>query len=303
MQSSSALFRSREDKVFDCVNTAVLLLLALIVAYPIYFIVIASVSSPLSVSMGKISLWPDMINLEGYKKILKYEDIWRGYRNSIIYTSFGSVLAVTVTVCCGFAFTRPKLPFRRFILIMFTVPMFFNGGIIPTYLTINSLGLVNNPILMILFGSVGMYNIIIARSFIQNSIPAEIYEAAHLDGCGDFRYLTRIIFPMSKALIAVQFIFAIAGHWNDYFNALIYISDEKWKPLPLVIRRILIDTEWSMAESMNIGTVGSDASQAALLALSVKYCVFIVASLPVMLVYPFVQKYFVQGMMLGSVKG
>lgn len=294
---------SIEDKVFDTVVTVLLILLIIVIAYPLYFIIIASISDPSAVSRGEVLIWPRNFSLEGYNKVFSYSEIWVGYKNTIIYTVLGTLLSVSVTISCGFAFSRKKVKFRNLLLTLFIIPMFFGGGLVPTFLTIQRIGLLNNPVLLIILGSVSTYNILIAKSFISSSIPEELYEAAHIDGCGDLRYLVTVLVPLSKALIAVQVIFAASGYWNSYFNALIYITKPEYKPLSLVIRKILIDTDWSMADSMDIGRVGSDATRAQLMMLAVKYCVFIVSSLPLMFVYPFARKHFVKGVMIGSVKG
>ena len=294
---------ARSDKIYNAVNAAILIIILLIVAYPLYFIIIASISNPAAVSIGDVILWPLDINLDGYGKILDYPNIWVGYRNSLIYTGLGSFLSVSITIACGFAFSRRTVPFRNILLTFFIIPMFFGGGIVPTYLIISDLKLVNKPILLIILGCVNMYNIVIAKTYITSTLPEELYESAHMDGCGDLRYLVSIVVPLSKALLSVQMIFAISNYWNSYFNAMIYITNDNYKPLSLVIRRVLIDSDWSMNESMNIGQVGSDAARAQQMMLSVKYCVFIVSSLPLMIAYPFAQKYFVKGMMIGSVKG
>ena len=291
------------DRMFDLGNSILLILMMLIVAYPLYFIVIASFSDPSAITRGEVFLWPKSFSLEGYKKVFSYAEIWTGYRNTFIYTSVGSVLSVAITISCGFAFSRKNVPFRRLLITLFIIPMFFGGGLIPTFLVVQKLGLLNNPVLLVILGCVSTYNILIAKSFISSSIPEELYEAAHIDGCSDLRYLATVIVPLSKALIAVQFVFSISAYWNSYFNALVYITEAEYKPLSLVIRRILIDADWSMAESMDIGQIGSDAARAQQMVLAVKYCVFIVSSLPLMLVYPFARKYFVKGVMIGSVKG
>jgi len=293
---------TRVDRVFDKLNIILLALILLIVFYPLYFVVIASFSTPSKVSTGKILLWPDTLNLEGYKNIINYELIWSGYRNSIIYTVAGTFISVAATMCCGYVFTRRELPFRSLLLVIFTIPMFFGGGLIPTYLLMKDLHMVNNPIILILLGCVSMYNIIIARTFIDSTIPGEMFEAARIDGCNNIQYFLAIVLPLSKALIAVQVVFAAVGYWNNYFNALIYINDRGLLPLQMVIREIL-SVATNMKKEMEIGTLGDDAMMMAYKAEAIKYGVIVISSLPMLVVYPFAQKYFVQGVMIGSVKG
>ena len=302
MAKTARILESRADVVYNAINVALLIFLLVIVAYPLYFVVIASVSTPASVSMGKVFLWPDGVNLAGYKTILEYELIWSGYRNSILYTVAATLLHVAFTMCSGYVFSRRNLPFRQGMVVLFTIPMFFSGGLIPTFLLVRNMGLVNNPLILVVLGCVNMYNIIIARTFIDNTIPHELYEASLIDGANNLDYFLRIVLPLSKALIAVQVVYAAVGMWNNYFNGLIYINDREYLPLQNVIREIL-NVSTNMQKEMEMGNVGDDAIEAAYMAESIKYGVIIISSLPMMIVYPFAQKYFVQGVMIGSVKG
>jgi putative aldouronate transport system permease protein len=293
---------TRVDMVYDVLNIIMLSTLLLVVLYPLYFVIIASFSTPSMVSTGKVIFWPDKLNLEGYKMIIGYERIWTGYRNSILYTVFGTLLSVSITISVGYVFTRRELPFRNIFIVVFTIPMFFSGGLIPTFMLVRNLNLVDNPIILILLGCVSMYNIIIARTFIDSTIPTELFEAARIDGCNNIQYFLMIVVPLSKALIAVQVVFAAVGQWNNYFNALIYINSREYLPLQMVIREIL-SVSTNLQKELETATVGDDAMQAAYLAESVKYGVIVISSLPMLIVYPFAQKYFVQGVMIGSVKG
>ncbi len=239
---------SRIDRIYNAVNTFLLGVLLIIVAYPLYFIVIASFSDPSAVGTGQVLFFPKGLNLEGYQRIFEYEMLWVGYRNSIFYAVAGTLLSVSLTMMAAYVFTRNTLPGRKFFLILYTIPMFFNGGLIPTYLVVQDLHLVNSPFILILLGAVSMYNIIITKTYIRSNIPEELFEAAKIDGCGNIRYFFSIILPLSKAIIAVLVVFTVVGQWNSYFNALIYISDKALYPLQLVIRDIL-NTQTAMMKA------------------------------------------------------
>lgn len=293
---------SRIDRIYNAVNIFLLGVLLVIVAYPLYFIVIASFSDPSAVGTGQVLFFPKGLNLEGYQRIFEYEMLWVGYRNSIFYAVAGTLLSVNLTMMAAYVFTRNTLPGRKFFLILYTIPMFFNGGLIPTYLVVQDLHLVNSPFVLILLSAVSMYNIIITKTYIRSNIPEELFEAAKIDGCGNIRYFFSIILPLSKAIIAVLVVFTVVGQWNSYFNALIYISDKALYPLQLVIRDIL-NTQTAMMQALETGGMGADALAEIYQAESMKYGVIIVSSLPMMIVYPFAQKYFTKGVMIGAVKG
>ncbi len=290
------------DRAFDRINVSILALLVLIILYPLYFIVIASISDPSAVGTGQVLFFPKGINLNGYKRIFEYDMIWVGYRNSLCYAAAGSLLSVTLTMLTGYVFTRKSMPGRNFFLSLYIIPMFFSGGLIPTYLVVQKLNLVNNPLILILLGSVSMYNIIITKTFIRSNIPEELFEAAKIDGCGYTRYFLRVVIPLSKAIIAVLMVFSVVGQWNAYFNALIYISDKAFLPLQIVIRDIL-STQTAMMQALETGSMGADAMMEIYKAESMKYGVIIVASLPMLMIYPLAQKYFTKGIMIGAVKG
>ena len=293
---------SRIDRIYNAVNIFLLGVLLVIVAYPLYFIVIASFSDPSAVGTEQVLFFPKGLNLEGYQRIFEYEMLWVGYRNSIFYAVAGTLLSVSLTMMAAYVFTRNTLPGRKIFLILYTIPMFFNGGLIPTYLVVQDLHLVNSPFVLILLSAVSMYNIIITKTYIRSNIPEELFEAAKIDGCGNIRYFFSIILPLSKAIIAVLVVFTVVGQWNSYFNALIYISDKALYPLQLVIRDIL-NTQTAMMQALETGGMGADALAEIYQAESMKYGVIIVSSLPMMIVYPFAQKYFTKGVMIGAVKG
>ncbi|MEG1874961.1 MAG: carbohydrate ABC transporter permease [Angelakisella sp.] len=287
------------DKVFDVINFFVLAVLLLIVAYPLYFIIIASVSDPAAVARGQVVLWPKDISFDGYKEIIKNKDLWIGYKNTIFYTVVGTILNVSITMMAAYVLSRKDLPGRNFFTFLFTFTMFFSGGLIPTYLTMKRLNLLDTYAILILMGAISTYNLIIARTFIQSNIPNELFEAASVDGCSDFRYFFSIVLPLSKAIIAVLVVYYAVGHWNEYFNGLIYVSDKMKRPLQVFLQEILLQSSYTSELSM----ASDNASQSIMVAESMKYGVIIVSSLPVMVLYPFMQKYFMKGVMIGSVKG
>lgn len=295
--------KTRFDCHFDRVVCILLVVLLLSVLYPLYFVVIASFSDPTLVSTGRVALIPKGITFEGYKKVIEYQKIWTGYRNTILYVIAYTALSVALTMTAGYAVSRKNLAGRNAIMMFMTFTMFFSGGLVPTYLLMDNLGLTGNPILIVLLGSVSVYNIIIACTFISQSIPDELYEAAAIDGCSHFQFFGRVVVPLSPALLAVLTLFAAVGQWNSWFNAMIYLREPEHMPLQIVLREIII-SESTLAQNTDAGgMMGEDAAQQALLVESMKYAVIIVSTLPIMCLYPFVQKYFVKGIMIGSIKG
>ncbi|MDR1060364.1 MAG: carbohydrate ABC transporter permease [Clostridiales bacterium] len=290
------------DRVFDAAVFAVLLLLLLLVAYPLYFTVIASVSAPSDVAFGRVVLFPKNIGFEGYQKVVEYGPIWTGYRNTILYTVAYTLISVIVTMMAGYALSRKSMPFRGFIMAFMTFTMFFSGGQIPTYLFMQQLGLIGNPLLIVVMGTVSVYNTIIARTFMSSSIPDELYEAATIDGCNHARFFVRMVVPLSPALISVLVLFAAVAQWNSWFNAMIYLKEQAHMPLSLVLRDLIVSQQGFMRE-MSMDSGGDDFTRQAMLAESMKYAVIIVSTLPILCLYPFVQKYFVKGVMVGSIKG
>ncbi|AYB44250.1 carbohydrate ABC transporter permease [Paenibacillus lautus] len=288
--------RSRADRLFDWFNYGFLALLLIVILYPLYFIVIASVSDPISVGGGKVWLFPVDFTLEGYQKILENQAIWVGYKNTILYMAVGTAVNVAITVTGAYPLSRKDMYGRNLFMFLITFTMFFSGGLIPTYLLVKSLGLMNSMWALILPGAVSVWNLIITRTFFQHNIPEELREAADMDGCSDFRFFLQVALPLSKAILAVLVLFYGVGHWNSFFSALIYLRDEAQYPLQLVLRNILIQNEVQELMNLELGA-GSNLSE------SIKYGVIIVASIPVLILYPMVQKYFVKGVMIGSLKG
>ncbi|MCT1397564.1 sugar ABC transporter permease [Paenibacillus sp. LC231] len=274
---------------------AVLMLIVLI--YPLYFIIIASFSEPAAVANGQVWLWPKDFTLAGYQELLKHSNIWIGYRNTIVYTIVGTAIGLVVNISAAYALSRKDLVGRKYISLLFIFTMFFNGGLIPTFMTIRDFQLYDTFLVMVLPFSVAAFNIIVARTFFQSSIPEDLWEAAQLDGCGNLRYFVTIVIPLSKAVISVIALWTAVGHWNSYFNALIYLKDTNLYPLQLILRNILVTNQMQSA----MGT-GEAAAIALRLANIMRYAVIIVATVPIMCIYPFVQKYFNQGVMIGAVK-
>jgi len=292
----------RSDVVFDTVVYATLGLLVIIIIYPLWFVVIASISDPAAVSFGKVVLLPSGFSLEGFRQVMVYPMIWRSYLNTIIYTACDVALTVSLTILAGYALSRKNLVGRKFIMIYFVITMFFSGGLIPTYLTVQSLGLRGNPAIVFLLGCVGVRNIVIVRTFIQSNIHESLVEAAFLDGCNHTRFLLKIVIPLSMPVIAVIALFTAVRQWNSWFTAMIYLTDENLMPLQMVLRNLLI-SQTAMMQDVLETTTGDNAVASAQLALSMRYALIIVSTLPIMTVYPFLQRYFVKGLTLGSVKG
>lgn len=288
--------KSGGDTVFYIINGVLLGIMALIVLYPLYFIIIASFSSPEAVLGGKVVLFPVDVNFDGYLKILERQDIWRGYLNTIIYTVLTVILALAVTVPAGWALSRKTLPGKKLWMVYFIIPMFFGGGLIPFYNVMSSLGLVNTIWAIILPSILSVWNLFMTKTFFESSISDGLIEAAKIDGAGPFRIFFSIVIPLSKAILAVMALYYAVGQWNSYFNAMIFLQDETLYPLQLVLKEILIASE------STVGGSGETILEQFRLANQLKYVSVIVSSLPVLCLYPFVQKYFAQGVMIGSLK-
>lgn len=288
----------RSDVAFNIILYAACTLLLLLILYPLWFIVIASFSDPSAVAGGHVWLLPVGFTLDGYEELLKQANVWIGYRNTIAYTLVGTLIALAVNIPAAYALSRRDLWGRRALMGLYVFTMFFSGGLIPTFLTIQQVGLYNTFWVMVLPFSVSAYNIIVARTFFQNSLPAELWDAAQMDGCGNLRFFFTMALPLSKAVVSVIALWTAVGQWNSYFNALIYIRDGSLHPLQLIMRNILI-TNQSFAA---LGT-GEAAIIAMRKANLVRYAMIIVSTVPIMCVYPFIQKYFDQGVMIGSIKG
>ncbi|GIQ66902.1 sugar ABC transporter permease [Paenibacillus cisolokensis] len=300
----SAVKETKRDKLFLICNYIFVFLAFVIVLYPLIYIVSASVSDPKYVGSGEMWLWPKGITFEGYQRVFENSAIWRGYRNTILYTVVGTLINLIVTLPAAYALSRKDFVGRNFFMGMFMVTMFFGGGLVPTYLLVKELGMINTMWALVIPSAASIWNIVVSRTFFQTSIPKELQEAAQMDGCTNMRLFIKIIVPLSMPIIAVMSLFYGVGHWNSYFSALIYLNDSAQYPLQLVLRQILVLQEMSAQGSgmMDASTASALNNKAEIAAL-VKYAVIIVATLPVIVVYPFLQRYFVQGVMIGSVKG
>lgn len=289
----------RGDGLFDFMNYLLLGIFTLIVLYPLYFVVIASISDPTLVNSGQVLLFPRKVTFEGYRLIFQRDEIWRSYANTILYTVCGTALGVLATMLIAYCLSRTDFEGRKFLMTFLMITMYFGGGLIPTYLLMSNLGLVNTRWILILMGSISVFNIIMARTFLQSSLSPDLFEAAVLDGCSDMNYFVKIVLPLSKAVIAVLVLYYGVAHWNDYFNGLIYTTDAKLQPLQLVLRSILVTNQLIAQDMTNM----ENALEAQRTVEIMKYGLIIVSSIPVLAVYPFVQKHFNQGVMIGSVKG
>jgi multiple sugar transport system permease protein/putative aldouronate transport system permease protein len=292
---------SAADKVYYAIVYTIVLVLTLLVLYPLIVVVSSSFSSGQAVTNGRVIFLPVEFSIESYKRVYEYTVIWTGYRNTIFYTVAGTLWNVCMTTCAAFALSRPKLPGRGWLTFLFAFTALFNGGLIPNFLLMRDLNFLNTIWVMIIPGAISVYNMIITRTFFQNSIPAELSEAAVVDGCSDSRFFFAILLPLSKAVLAVITLFYSVGHWNAYFAAMIYLTNRGLWPLQLFLREILIMNQFS-AEML---TTLSDEEILKLQGMSdlLKYAFIVIATVPILCIYPFIQKYFAKGVMIGSLKG
>ncbi len=286
------------DKIFGASVIILSILIFVIVAYPLWFIVIASISNSNLVNLGQVTFLPKDIRFYGYQQILEDSRIWKGYANTILYVVAGTALNMVVTMPAAYALSRCNFKARNAVMLYFVFTMFFSGGLVPLYMTVSSLHLISTKTILIIFIAVNTYNLIIARTFIQNSIPEDLYEAAVLDGCSHFTYFIKVVLPLSKAVNSVLILYYAVYHWNDYFNALIFNSKSENAPLQIVLREILL-----LNQAFASGNGGVQGGYGQSSADQVKYAVIIVSTVPILCVYPFIQKYFEKGVMIGAVKG
>ena len=288
------------------VNNLFNLLIALIMIYPLYVIIISSFSEPDAVTRGEVFLLPVGFTLEPYLNVFKEESLWIGYRNSIIYVFFGVLYDLLLTITCAYVLSKTYLPGRKFFNWFFFITMFISGGMIPSYLLIQNLGLLNNPLVLII-GSMSCYNMIVCRSYFMSSINESMYEAAAIDGASEIQRFIRIALPLSKPIIAVIALFNAVGRWNSYMNALLYIYNRNWHPLQVFLREILVTAERKLQAVLADSGATEDAIMRAMreaeLAQTMKYSLVFIACAPLLIAYPFVQKHFVKGIMIGSIKG
>ena len=289
-----------QDKVVYTVNYIMLALLLLIVLYPIIYIISCSFSSGNALMAGKVRLLPVEFTLDSYKAVFKYQSIWSGYLNSIIYTVAGTVLSVVLTLLAAYPLSREDFRGRKWFMRLILFTMMFSGGLIPSYLLVKNMGLLNSIWAIILPGAVSAYNIIVARTYFSQNIPKELLEAAEMDGCSDFRFFSQIVVPLSAPIIAVLSLWVAVSLWNSYFGPMIYMNSEEKYPLQLILRKILLMSQVNFSSSnVDPATIANNQYLSEML----KYGTIIISTLPLMVIYPFVQKYFVKGVMVGSVKG
>lgn len=300
---NSAISETMTDRIIRILIYVFLGFATLIVLYPLVYIISASISNPADVNSGKMWLFPKGITFEGYRIIFENGAIWKGYLNTVFYTVLGTTINLGVTIPAAYALARKDFAGRNLFMAMFVLTMFFSGGLIPTYLVVKSLGLIDTIWAMVLPNAAAVWNIVIARVFFQSTIPKELEEAAIIDGASNFKMFFKIILPLSMPIIAVMGLFYGVGHWNGYFNALIYLSDKELFPLQLVLREILVLQEMSSQNTDVTGSMAEAMHSKQQLAAVIKYGVMIVSTLPIIIVYPFLQRFFVKGVMIGSLKG
>lgn len=290
---------SKEDRILYALVNLFITLFFLAVLYPLIYVVASAFSAPKAVLTGKVFLWPVEFSVEGFKIVFQYKAVFTSFLNSVFYSILGTSINLFMTMIAAYALSRRTLPFRNTLMMLFTFTMFFNGGMIPNYMLMRNLQLIDTVGALVLPGAISVYNLIIARTFIQSSIPNELLEAAQIDGCNDFRYFFQMVIPLSKTIIAVLAVYYVVGHWNSWFNAFLYINTRAKYPLQLVLREILIGNSFDADRSMDPELVQKMQGMADLM----KYSLIVIASAPMMIVYPFAQKFFIKGVMLGSIKG
>lgn len=289
----------RKLKWFDIANGLLLALVSAVTAYPLLFVLSASISDPAAVLSGRMWIWPVDISFTGFEKVFANSDLLTGYSNTLLYTIVGTAINVIMTVMAAYPLSQPRFYGKNVIMALIAFTMFFSGGLIPSYMIVRDLGMTNTMWALIVPNAVSVYNILIMRTYFQASIPGEILEAASIDGSSDLRTLLRIVLPLSLPILAVMVLFYAVGHWNAYFSALIYLTDRELYPLQLFMREILIQGQMeemvNAADRSHVQTIMDEEA--------VKYAIIIVANLPIFLLYPFLQRYFVKGVMIGALKG
>lgn len=296
-----SIHQSKSDRVFDILNKLLVWFFIVIVSYPLLYILSASISDPQFVNSGEMWLFPKGVMFEGYARVFQNSEIWLGYRNTIFYTLLGTLINLAVTLPCAYALSRQELVGKNVIMILLVFTMFFEGGLIPTYLLVRDLGLVNTVWAMVLPNAAAMWNIIVTMTFFKVTIPRALEEAAEIDGASQIRTFFQIVLPLSAPIIAVMALFYGVGHWNQYFGALIYLQDRELFPLQLILREILVQQQMT-AELLRQSGTAQALSEHARIADIVKYAVMIVSAAPLLMIYPFLQRFFIKGVMIGSLK-
>ena len=297
VRRSTHIRESRGDRIFQSIILIISVLLMFVVAYPLYFTVIASFSKPEDVLLGRVLFWPKNISVESYKMVIAEKSIWMGYGNTIIYTVLGTLVNLALTTMMAYPLSCRETPCRGILTFVASFTMLFSGGLIPTYLLVRQLGMYNTIWAMLLPSGITTYNMLVMKNFFQSSIPGELKEAACLDGCTDLQTLLLVVLPLSGSIIAVMVLFYSVAHWNEYFSALIYLKDRSRMPLQVILREILLQNQ-ELAQGDGTGLY-----EKMMAAETMKYAIIIIASVPVICLYPFVQKHFVKGVMVGAIKG
>ncbi len=291
---------SAGDRVFDVLNALGMAAIALVILYPLYFVLVASFTTPRVVNAGRLLLYPVEFFPGGYVKTFNYPPIWQGYLNSLIYTVLGTVISIGVTMTSAYALSRRDMFGQRWLMLLFSFTMFFAGGMIPNYLLMQNLGIINTLWVMVLPGAISVYNLIVCRTFFETTLPKELLEAANLDGCNDFGFFFRIALPLSSTIIAVMALFYASAKWNSYFDGLIYLRNTEKMPLQIILRNLMLIGKNAATDMVgDAKSIAERRNQADQL----KYCVIVVSAAPLLMIYPFLQKYFAKGVMIGAVKG
>jgi putative aldouronate transport system permease protein len=291
-----------QDHLFNGIDLFLVILILALMLYPLYLIIISSFSDPGLVALGEVTLYPKKITFAGYEALLSYKALWRSYLNSIIYTVAGTGISIAVTMGAAFTLSR-NFPGKMFITFLFVFTMFFNGGLIPTFLVMRNIGLYNNPWICILMGCVSVWNVMVARTYIKSTIPETLYEAAVLDGASYWRYFIHVVLPLSGTIIAVLSVYYGVGKWNDYWTGLVYIAKEQFMPLQTILRRLLA----TLTTNTELVNISGDISEAFIIRMQraelAKYGIIVITTAPAVVLYLCMQKFFVKGVMIGSIKG
>ena len=298
----AAFAGSKRDLLFKIINTLFLTFMVIITLYPLVYVLSASISDPTKVNSGEMWLWPLDITFVGYERVFADAEIWIGYANTIFYTVFGTIINLAITLPCAYALTKKTLPGRKFFNFLMLFTMFFSGGLIPLYLLVSKLNMLDTVWAVLLPGAASVWNIFVTRTFMSTNIPSELEEAAEIDGCSPFKKFFRLILPLSAPIIAVMALFYGVGHWNSYFSEMIFLNSREKFPLQVFLRELLIITQMNTSNTLSANQAISIAEQQQIAGV-VKYAVMIVSTLPVICIYPFLQRFFVKGVMVGSIKG
>ena len=289
--------RTKGDMLFDAINYTLMIIICLVIFYPLYYVVLASLTDPKIVNTGKLLFYPENLYLEGYVKALEFPSLTMGYVNTLKYTLMSVVVSLFTTIPAAYTLSRHDLPGRRTVMFLFTFTMFFSGGIIPLFITIRSLGIYNTSWALVLPAAVSVYNLIVCRSFFESSIPVELLEASRIDGSTDFGFFFRIALPLSSTIIAVMALFYATSMWNTFFNALMFLQDDNKMPLQVVLRNLVLSNQ------LSAGSSGAELADRQKVIDQLKYVIITMSALPLIIAYPFMQRFFVAGVTIGAVKG